>query len=382
MLSEAERGVFNAKAMALRAERRETLQGEAEHVSTRLELQEASLQAQENSTAMVLRNCRLSVADTDALQRLHDAELLKGQMLKTYHSRAVHCPEPLTDEDFNALVNAGYSSLCIPPCMSQVSTQLCSFRSELSRSIVGIFDDDGNATWFQYVYALQRPHVCFWLQLSTQDNLTMEKPNMTAGDWRNSEFHSYTAVFSYVDGDYTSEDVLLNAPEHAISIYTDTHVLGPSLLAARGKLRLFGPWLDDLFSALPQRKQRDTSEKPCVGAKPSISKKVQAASLHDPHASHHTPASSSIAPALPAPLSPASADASSDVSDLVADVTAEAQATSDKVWEEIEAARETYTTVDDSMETCFRQKRRQTARRRRQNVAWTADALQSILNHH
>eukprot|EP00971_Amphidinium_carterae_P035283 694534-Amphidinium_carterae.1 len=182
----------------------------------------------------------------------------------------------------------------------------------------------------------------------------MEKGDMTVGDWRDSEFNSYTAVFSYVDGDYTSEDVLLNAHEHAISIYTDTHVLGPNLLGLRGKLRLFGPWLNDLFEALPPRKQRDTSEKPLVVAKPSSSKTVHAASVHETHASHHTPASSSTSPAVPAPPSPASAASSSDVSSIIADVTAEAQATSDKVWEEIEAARKTYTTVDGSMETFFR----------------------------
>eukprot|EP00971_Amphidinium_carterae_P108575 2149709-Amphidinium_carterae.1 len=173
----------------------------------------------------------------------------------------------------------------------------------------------------------------------------MEKGNMTVGDWRDSEFNSCTAVFSYVDGDYTSEDVLLDAHKHAISVYTDTHVLGPNLLAVRGKLRLFAPWLKDLFDALPPRKQRDAE---------ASSKKVKPVAFHETHASHHTPASSSTSPAVLALASPASTASSSDVTSIIADVTAEAQATSDKVWEEIEAARKTYTTVDGSMETFFR----------------------------
>eukprot|EP00971_Amphidinium_carterae_P314527 6251855-Amphidinium_carterae.4 len=115
----------------------------------------------------------------------------------------------------------------------------------MEHSIVGIYGDNEESAWYQFVYAMQRPHVCFDLRLTQLEMVTRESTSMTFGDWRDHEFESYTDLFSYEDGDYTCADVLLDAPPSFACIYTQTEVVGPNLLGARGKLQLLQPFLED-----------------------------------------------------------------------------------------------------------------------------------------
>eukprot|EP00971_Amphidinium_carterae_P314526 6251855-Amphidinium_carterae.3 len=87
---------------------------------------EARHKVQDISSAMLIRNCRLSEEDCEALQRLHDAKLVRGKTLKTYREKAVFCPAPLDDAAWQGLLRVGSSTLITPPslCVTVVHSQV------------------------------------------------------------------------------------------------------------------------------------------------------------------------------------------------------------------------------------------------------------------